>query len=143
MGIKWKNAYLTGILKIDDQHKTLVRYCDDAFTAASRPMDESGRESVHTILKGLQHYTVEHFQYEETLMANHHFSGQDTHLQEHQFFIDRINAYNAQIQQSATTETVVDMVEFLIGWISDHILVSDKKYVKEFSGSRIGNEADE
>lgn len=126
MLIEWKDECSVGRKELDDQHKRLINYINKLHGAISVG---KGKDVIDDILDALLEFTYEHFSAEENLMKLHHFPGFDEHKKEH----DRINNKVIELQEkSAQKDDYITMplqlMEFLNGWLVDHILVMDKQY---------------
>ena len=61
----WKENYSVGIAKLDDQHKKLVSFLNDLYSAMKAG---KGTDVLDEVLKGMVAYTKTHFVTEENLM---------------------------------------------------------------------------
>jgi hemerythrin len=122
--IAWKEIYETGIVTLDNEHRTLVAEVNRLYEAIR---DKRGEEVLGDILAMLESYTVDHFQHEEKLMAEYQFPGLEVHQRIHQELIDAVQ----ELKQRATSgkeQLAREFLKFLRVWVLEHILDVDKKY---------------
>ena len=86
--IIWNDSYLTGIERIDEQHKVLVSTLNEANARLSLKVT---RELLEKITRDLLSYALYHFETEETLMQEYDYAGLSSeeearHRQEHRSF---------------------------------------------------------
>ncbi len=131
---KWDDSYSVGIAQVDEQHKVLVDLVNRLDQAVSTGHDEA---ALRKILGELLDYTRYHFSTEENLMLS---SGQNPlhyrkHKSEHDDFIQRVKEFSGQLRGSSTglSEPLLD---FLIKWLVDHILGSDKEMGRFLVGAQ-------
>ena len=122
--IVWKEIYETGIVTLDNEHRGLIQEINRLYEAVR---DKRGETVLADILAMLEKYTVEHFQHEERLMAEYHFSGLEEHQKIHQELIDEIQTFKNRAN-SGTEELARELLTFLRGWLLEHILQVDKEY---------------
>lgn len=139
MGILWKQSYETGIQRIDDQHRVLIRRCDEAYTAMITKNHEDWNE-MSSVLDELRAYTVYHFMCEENLMTRYAYGDIESHVEEHEGFKARLAQLDVAIRETGNRDAVLDMIEYLISWISQHIMITDKGYVQDFKNKNINME---
>ena len=122
--IAWKEIYETGIVALDNEHRTLVAEVNKLYEAVR---DKHGAEVIGDILTMLESYTVDHFQHEEKLMAEYHFPGLEEHQRIHRELIGAVQELK-QRADSGTEELAHDFLKFLRSWLLEHILDVDKRY---------------
>lgn len=124
----WQQAFATGVAVIDDQHKILVNMLNDASEKLS---DGSPAGDFERIVQGLLNYSVYHFQTEERLMAEFGYDKECAdhtarHVKAHRGFTDKMTAVKAEIQ-AGICPPKAELEKFLVDWLADHILHTDKK----------------
>ncbi|MCH5344088.1 MAG: hemerythrin family protein [Acetatifactor sp.] len=119
--------YKTGIPLVDAEHKQLFSIVDKANQLArSEDVDERYEEIVQ-ILEKLKSYTAEHFKHEEEYMESIRYEGLTAQKHAHEAFIDKIENISLDELKSQPKEYMQSLLEFLLGWLINHILHSDKK----------------
>jgi hemerythrin len=126
--IVWNDTLATGIQEIDDQHKILVNIINDIYQGLT---GKYNRISLQRIILELRGYIDYHFGAEERLMAEHDFGfshpdEHDSHLQQHQGFIDRLAELEHYLENNRPV-FYEDLFIFLRDWLANHILNTDKK----------------
>lgn len=126
---EFSDEYFTGIPLIDAEHRELFAIVDKANRLArSTKLDEDEKQDeILEVLSMLKEYTQEHFQDEEEYMESIGYSGLDAQKRAHEAFIDKIENISAKELAENPQEYLQSLVEFLLGWLINHILYSDKK----------------
>jgi hemerythrin len=120
----WSNEYSVNIKQIDDQHKVLIGLINDLH---DKMKVGKAKEVLGNILDELVNYTVYHFKHEENLFTSHGYSESESHKKVHQTLIQQVKDIKANYDSSKTV-LGMDVMEFLKGWLGNHILGTDKKY---------------
>jgi len=128
----WKDQYCVGIEKIDHQHQHLFEITNKLI---ERPVCSRDCELASDILKEMINYAREHFTDEEVLIREYDYPELETHKRQHDYFINTTAELAINFMNNSNT-TAGEIAEFLILWLSTHILKSDMKY-KAFFKSKI------
>lgn len=128
MIFKWKDRFNTGIEEIDKQHKRLFEIGSELYDLASAEDDMDNYDNIVALIKELKDYTKYHFNYEEECMEKAGYSEIRAHKEEHQRFIDKLNETEAKDIDLNQKQVLLDMIEFIINWVSGHIVGTDFKY---------------
>lgn len=128
MIFKWKDRFNTGIEEIDKQHKRLFEIGSELYDLASAEDDMDNYDNIVALIKELKDYTIYHFNYEEECMEKAGYSEIREHKEEHQRFIDKLNETEAKDIDLNQKQVLLDMIEFIINWVSGHIVGTDFKY---------------
>lgn len=130
--MEWKDKYSVGILEIDDQHKLLLR----SFTALEEAIKlNQGWSNTHYAILDLIQLARMHFSFEEAIMRMFAYPGMEAHQKEHQSFFAKLGSIE---RHSLKKSADVEMVQFLRGWLTTHILGSDRGYAHHiFSGAQV------
>jgi len=117
---------LTGVDEIDRQHGQLVKCLNDLTEFVGSKFEFA---AVFTAINTLLDYTVQHFAYEEELLASANYPLLEQHIAEHKLIKaavlqlwDKIEAGNEEV-----AETLVSTIRT---WIIDHINAEDVEYSK-------------
>ncbi|MBO5144059.1 MAG: hemerythrin family protein [Lachnospiraceae bacterium] len=127
---EFTDEYLTGIELIDIEHKELFRIVDKANRLVKSFDNLSGYDDIMLILNELKEYTKEHFGDEEEYMESIHYEGLEAQKRAHESFIDKLEGINLDEVDNDPQQYLQELVEFLIGWLINHILHTDKKIPK-------------
>jgi hemerythrin len=120
----WSSEYNLNIPQIDAQHQGLVRLINSLHDAMGRG---EGRVALAKILADLVNYTVVHFRDEEKYMQSIGYPGLAAHHTQHQAFVAKVSAFQADFEAGKLTLTL-QVMNFLKDWLRVHILDSDQKF---------------
>ncbi len=138
--MEWEPGFNFNIEEIDRQHRKLVDIINLLYEAL-HPSSEKGElhalvESLNkeaTAINEMLDYTVKHFQYEEQLLQAAKYPAYYKHKQQHDAFTNRVQAYKKLFDISADID-ITEMMDYLKGWLRNHILGEDRKYVPYLKG---------
>lgn len=127
--ILWNDSYLTGIKRIDEQHKVLVNTLNEA---NARLAANVTRDLLEQITRDLLSYAIYHFETEESLMQEYDYSGlsaaeNERHRQEHRSFSQQVVALREGLRDGHLV-TREELLSFLNNWLVNHILHTDKQF---------------
>ena len=88
--------------------------------------------NIENVINELISYTGTHFADEEKLLNEINFPDLDEHKKLHSFFTHRIEQFRKDYS-SGDLELSTHIMEFLWGWLLEHILMADKKYGEHFA----------
>ncbi|MEN9465482.1 MAG: hypothetical protein RL217_1663 [Pseudomonadota bacterium] len=122
---EWQDSLNLGITAIDKQHRKILDYIN----ALSHAIEFHQRAEVAQVLTQLTHYALEHFRFEEELMAQAGYSLFQAHQATHQRFEQKIQ----QLQQEFNEHQDADLVAaktrtWLLTWLIKHIQYEDAAY---------------
>jgi hemerythrin len=123
MKIVWDNSFETGIAEVDAQHQRLVAIINELVDAIGR----APADALKGIVTQLKDYAQYHFQTEEKIMEAAGYDGLADHRDEHAQFVDQILLFDLDVIL-ASEGLAWDMLHFLKGWLTNHILIVDKKF---------------
>lgn len=126
----WNDRFSLGIEAIDEQHKKLIDMIEETQGLIRDAEDGIDcYDEIVDILNALADYTVYHFEYEEQEMQKAGFEGLDIHVEQHEAFVDKVNEFIATDIDEDHLIMIEEVVSFLLGWVSEHILVTDALYM--------------
>ncbi|NFJ54336.1 bacteriohemerythrin [Clostridium botulinum] len=131
---EWKKCYSCNISKIDNRHKRLFELADEIYTIVSVNDGYDHFDEIMEAIKALKEYTVYHFSYEEEVMRKYEYSDLDNHKVEHDAFVNKIKSINEEEIDEKQKNFLMDLLEFIVNWIENHILKSDLKYKEYLNG---------
>lgn len=120
------DKYRTGIELVDNEHMKLfeiIRQTDEAIHAE---MLHDKYDVIMDIIDELRDYTILHFNDEEKYMESIKYEGLEHQRLAHQAFVDRLNDINLNEVDDNQQEYLEELIEFLMGWLVNHILKMDK-----------------
>lgn len=124
--IQWKDDYLIGVETIDEQHKKLFEIANRAYELLNNDMYIDKYDRIVVVLDELKDYTKYHFDYEEEYMKSIGYKGMFQQKVEHDGFIKKINEVNLNKIDEDQDAYLLSMLEFIVNWIGNHILKTDK-----------------
>ena len=119
--------YETGIDIIDREHRLLFEIVERANNLVRSFSGEEDYDKIENILRELKDYTVFHFRDEEEYMQSIDYEGYDSQKRAHEAFIARIDEIDMQKIEGDPKTYLNSLLAFLLGWLVNHILQSDKK----------------
>jgi len=120
----WKKSYETGLAEIDVQHRRLVGMINELSDAM---MERQGQRALPHVLEELVAYIQLHFTTEEEAMQARNYPDLDQHREAHLELTRKVMAFKDRYAREHDLDTR-EMLDFLCGWLKDHILVSDKAF---------------
>ena len=119
--------YLVGVYLIYRVHRVLFRIVCKAIQLVKSYDFSSSYDKINEILNELRAYTEEHFRDEEEYMEYIHYEGLAAQRRAHEAFIDKLKTIDLDEIEDNPQEYLQKLLEFLIGWLVNHILNTDKK----------------
>ena len=121
---EWKDFYVIGITNIDEHHQhlfLLLNTLHDDFISKKKDQDLS------TLFDDLVDYATYHFSAEEYWMEESSYPGLAQHANEHALFVRRVSEMLKDYHQG-TAKISLEILTFLHGWLTTHILQSDAEF---------------
>ncbi|OAA84936.1 bacteriohemerythrin [Clostridium ljungdahlii] len=129
MAFNWKEEFNLNIDEIDKQHKKLMAIGKKAYDIAIIDDGYDRYDEIMTILDELLEYTKYHFEYEENMLKKYNYDHIHDQEEEHGFYIYKINEVASREDIDDNQKKVIlEIIDFLSEWISNHIMIADKKY---------------
>lgn len=134
--VEWEDRYSVGIDLIDHHHRYLIELLNRSYNSISlrRSMDE-----VHRITLELIEYTYHHLKTEEDMMKNVGYPRFESHVSEHELFLNKLNELKGSLLAS-DTRYYVEINYYLEEWLLSHILLLDKDYAEFVNATNQKNE---
>jgi len=123
--IEWTDEISVGIQEIDEQHKQLVGLINRLYEAMI--LGEDKLNVAKEVLAELEKYTVIHFAVEECLFRIFDYPDYAEHCELHKNLCNQVREINLKVQSGERLITP-ELLFFLRKWITNHIMVEDKKY---------------
>ena len=121
----WNDDYSVGIDEIDDQHKKIFSMLNNLYDAF---MLNKHHEMINDIINEMVDYSIYHFKTEEKYFEKFQYTDRVDHIFEHKQFIEAANNFKKKSNSTITFK----VINFLTDWLKNHVMVSDKGYVKCF-----------
>lgn len=124
------DEYKTGIDMVDEEHKRLFEIIEETDELIHAQLLHDKYDEIMRILGALKDYTVMHFQDEEMYMESIGYAGLEMQRMAHQAFVDKLNEINLDEMDDNQQEYLEELIQFLLGWLVNHILKMDKRIPK-------------
>lgn len=128
--ISWKDEYKIGVETIDNQHKKLFEIANTAYELLKNDIYIDKYDRIVQILEELKEYTKFHFKSEEEYMESIGYKRLLSQKVAHNDFIDKIYSINLSEIDENQDEYILEILDFIVNWISVHILESDMLIAK-------------
>lgn len=127
-----KPEYYIGIEMIDEEHKQLFKYADEAYELLNDEFTPDKYDKIEMILEQLRDYTQKHFSDEENYMESINYKKLFTQKIQHQEFISKLDEFIDQHKSETEDQNkqIMDILEYLTGWLVNHILYVDGQIPK-------------
>jgi hemerythrin len=112
---------------VDIEHKELFRIVDKANHLIKSFDELTGYDNIMSILHELTEYTKEHFSDEEEYMEKIGYEGLAAQKRAHESFIEKLENIDINEIDDNPREELQELLEFLLGWLINHIMYTDKK----------------
>ncbi|MGC8765754.1 MAG: bacteriohemerythrin [Brevinematia bacterium] len=123
--IEWNDSFSVNNETIDKQHRGLI----ELLNGLSTEFDEQREKRLlENTIEKLFDYTKYHFSIEEYLMRQANFPDYEKHKAEHDAFVKKVKDFISNFidgREGLTRE----IVDFLMEWVKNHILKTDKEYI--------------
>ena len=127
-----KPEYYIGIDMIDEEHKQLFKYADEAYELLHDEFTPDKYDRIDIILENLRNYTVKHFSDEEQYMESINYKKIFTQKVQHQEFIYKLDEFlehhNDEVEDQ--DEQIMGILKYLTEWLVNHILYVDGQIPK-------------
>jgi hemerythrin len=125
----WKEDYVVGVELIDSQHKKLFDIANRMYLLLRDDLRSDKYDKILSLLEELKEYTIFHFNSEEEYMRGIGYKKFLSHKVEHNDFIEAINNVNLSKIDKNQDAYILEMLQFVLKWIDEHILKQDKQIV--------------
>lgn len=122
--VEWKDSYSVGLPEIDQQHRILIEIINRLHDVMRTG---SAHAKIVRVVDELLEYTNTHFGYEERIMAAAGYRQAPEHARKHRAMVAQVEAF-AQRVRASRASTPLHLMEFLKGWLTNHILSTDMDY---------------
>lgn len=120
--IKWEENFSVGVEELDDQHKKMIDYINDLYTAIKEGRDRKDQEK---LLFELAEYARIHLNREEEYFDKYGYPKKEEHKKAHEIHREKIAELEKNKDKALSTEKTA---EYLREWWLNHIKVLDKEY---------------
>jgi hemerythrin-like metal-binding protein len=125
--IDWSDDLSTGMKDIDEQHKKFIGTINKAKQAA-----DSGapRKAQKDVIEELAEYGRYHFDTEEKYFKKFNYPYAKEHEAEHAKLLAKVLYFSNKFDSGQ--DVAIELLDFLKGWLADHLMKHDMKYAKYF-----------
>ena len=120
----WNDSYSVSVKIIDEQHKKLIDLINDLHDAM---LEGKAKERAGAIIDELIKYTVIHFSTEEKYFDEFNYPETAEHKKIHKEFVDKVSNFKRDFENGKIMLSM-EIMKFLMDWLSSHIKGTDKKY---------------
>lgn len=119
---KWSGSHAVHLAEIDAEHRAVYQAAGELQQAveARAPSDR-----ILEILHGLAATVEDHFTHEERMMQSARYLSYGWHRGQHDAARRRLSQFIGQIE-AGVPESATLLVEYLAGWLRDHIAIADR-----------------
>jgi len=121
------SKYHTGIELVDQEHQRLFEIIADANKVIHAELLHDKYDEIMRILSELKDYTEEHFHDEEAYMEKIGYPELAKQKKAHEAFVERLAEIDLDSMDDNQQEYLEELIDFLLNWLSVHILHMDKK----------------
>ena len=128
---QWNTANAVYLAEVDAEHRAIYQAAGELHQAS---MGSAPAERILEILRSLIAHSEDHFAHEERLMQTSNYEAYAWHKQSHDTARKRLAEFAARMEAGSTGE-VEELLEFLSGWLRDHVGVADRMmsaYVRNY-----------
>jgi len=120
--LEWLDEYSVGIPELDAEHRRLMELTNRVLHAVEAHDHPRGIAAVEEVIAVM----VKHFDREEAWMRTSGFPGYEAHRAAHNEHVRRLMGFSLELKREAID--LVDVVEFLMTWLYDHIQHLDVEF---------------
>lgn len=131
------DAYKTGIELVDEEHRRLFEIIRQTNDLIQNELLHDKYDEIVRLLTELRNYTEFHFHDEEMLMERIQYPGLAIQKRAHAVFIEKlveVDLSDLDEMDNNQQSYLNDLIQFLLSWLCNHILILDKKiavYMRE------------
>ena len=123
--VEWNKGYSVGVAIFDDEHKKLIAIINQLHAAIADGVDKL---ALQRISDSLVEYTLMHFRHEEMYFDDWAYPDAAAHIAIHAKLRQQVFEYRKQIIAKDSAVLAEELARFLGDWLTEHILVEDRKY---------------
>ena len=120
----WTPSYSVKVKRFDEDHQQLFSVVNELHAGMKAGQ---GNAVLQDVLLKLLRYTERHFTAEEAVMKELGYPQLAAHVEQHRKFVAKVTTVVDQYK-AGTVGLSVDVLDFLVKWLSQHIMAVDKQY---------------
>lgn len=126
MMYEFKEEYLTGIERIDQEHRRLFEIAEELYELKNEEFIPDKYDNIRHILEELRDYTLTHFEHEEEYMKEIGYKRMFTQVSQHNALRETIGNWDLDVIDEDQDQAIDEMLELITDWLVNHILNEDK-----------------
>jgi hemerythrin len=123
--IEWQDEYSVGVKELDEQHQNMLKIINTLLVGQK---DEYDAIKMSEMISSLIHHAYIHFATEERYLVEIDYSDLKLHVLEHVGFIMKTLELSLKVKEG-TYDDRLELLRYLKGWWSSHVLGSDRLYI--------------
>ena len=123
--IEWTEDLNLGIPEVDADHKVMISLINQLDAGIG---DGEAYGTIGSILNTLVEYTALHFLREEMVMDACQYPNMERHIEKHGELNDRVIDIQCRYFDNRESVAVDELLDFLKGWLTNHVLTEDMAY---------------
>ena len=133
----WTNKYLTGDDKVDGDHRKIFELVESILDLSAKDLSTQRDTKIKTVVDFLSEYIKTHFASEDRLMREMNYPDIEQHRKEHADLTSKVYKLREDFHtHGSTLDLSLFINKFLIGWITTHIMDSDKKMINYYNNKK-------
>jgi hemerythrin len=137
--IGWLPTYSVNLPPIDAQHKSLFDLLNSLHDEIV--VKKSDHAVIGEALERLVQYTKTHFELEERFMQSMQYPEIAKHKAKHEALTRQVMKLQQEFA-AGKTAMATEVMNFMLAWLTNHILKTDKQYAAFLRGERIAGQED-
>lgn len=125
----WKPEYSMGVDIVDKHHKRFVELINALLNIINK---ESCNTDISLIFHKLIVYAESYFFDKAMYFKKYNFPQSENHKQEHEIFLQKIIEFRKAYNSDNYKNLCRVMVNFMINWFENHLMVNDKEAAQYF-----------
>ncbi|AEF83310.1 bacteriohemerythrin [Leadbettera azotonutricia] len=127
----WDPKYLLNIKKLDNEHKEIINFINDALKHCNGNREEEIKY-FNTRIQIILKYIAKHFSAEEEMMEKTNFPHYEEHKAEHGKIFISVVKIMTEIEMGKREIDLLGFMQYIRKWCLEHILTHDKGGVEYF-----------
>lgn len=119
---EWNDTHSVHVPAVDDEHRQILRLCDDLQGAL---MAGAATSEVQSLVDDLVIHTAQHLSHEERQMRAAGYPLYAWHHRQHHTARLRVRALERRIRRG-DRDAAIELLDFLAVWLRDHIRLADR-----------------
>ncbi|MDP4144772.1 MAG: hemerythrin family protein [Bacillota bacterium] len=132
--ISWNINFSCDNEEIDKQHKKMIGIIEKIVSIISN--NEFGFTALLDVTTELDDYVDQHFKYEEELMIKYNYPNRVEHIKQHDILRQKMSQLNV-FDFKADGTFFYEILEYLVNWLAEHIVGTDKKLGRYIAEKKI------